>query len=284
MGFTNDIIGGAAALIRAAIRSPNYVAGVSGWSINKDGSAEFNNMTIRGVFNGTDFIINSTGEFFYSGTPANGNLLVAIASVAGVDSFGNSYHAGIDTFSGGAEVLLNAGFLGLFDTSGHEWGIGAILAAGVPYLTIFTPGAGNGQMWLDEAAAWHANNPAIAATPETWHSLGSFGAASWTINQGRYQLTSEGECEIDIALNAQVGGGAAGTFTWTNTLPAAYQFAGNYSRSYPLAYNGTIAAGQNYGVILVDGAGTPNPGRVRIQLAALPATTNVGNTARIPLS
>lgn len=48
MGFANSIIGGAAALIRAAIKSPNYVAGVSGWSINKDGTAEFQNITAHG--------------------------------------------------------------------------------------------------------------------------------------------------------------------------------------------------------------------------------------------
>jgi hypothetical protein len=31
-----------------ALKSPNFVAGVSGWSINRDGSAEFNNVTVRG--------------------------------------------------------------------------------------------------------------------------------------------------------------------------------------------------------------------------------------------
>lgn len=36
-------------LIRDAIRSRNYVAGVSGWSINKDGTAEFSDIVIRGT-------------------------------------------------------------------------------------------------------------------------------------------------------------------------------------------------------------------------------------------
>ena len=48
-GFSNPVIGGSDTLIRKAIRSPNYVAGTSGWSINKDGSAEFNNLTSRGT-------------------------------------------------------------------------------------------------------------------------------------------------------------------------------------------------------------------------------------------
>lgn len=130
-------------------------------------------------------------------------------------------------------------------------------------------------------AAHPGSSPAV---PETWQSLGTFGSATWTINQGRYRINGDGELEIDIALNAQVGGGAAGTFTWTTTLPAGYQPAGNFARAYDLAYNGTITAGQNYGCVLVDGAGTATAGRVRMQLAALPATTNVGGTIRIPLT
>lgn len=46
--FSNPIVGGTT-LIRPAVKSPNYVAGSAGWSINQDGSAEFNNVTIRGT-------------------------------------------------------------------------------------------------------------------------------------------------------------------------------------------------------------------------------------------
>lgn len=45
----NPIVGGITLRI-PAIRSPDYVAGVSGWTINVDGTAEFNNVTIRGTF------------------------------------------------------------------------------------------------------------------------------------------------------------------------------------------------------------------------------------------
>lgn len=48
------------------------------------------------VFNGTNFILNSSGFFFYSGTPALGNLATSVANVAGTDSFGNTYPAGFD--------------------------------------------------------------------------------------------------------------------------------------------------------------------------------------------
>jgi hypothetical protein len=59
--FTNPVIGGEDVLIRTAIRSPDYVAGMTGWSINRDGSAEFNNVTVRGSFISGPVSINSGG-------------------------------------------------------------------------------------------------------------------------------------------------------------------------------------------------------------------------------
>lgn len=45
----DDQLVGGVVLRRPAIQSPNFVTGVSGWSINIDGSAEFNNGTVRGT-------------------------------------------------------------------------------------------------------------------------------------------------------------------------------------------------------------------------------------------
>lgn len=49
MPFSNPIIGGGGALIREAIQSPDYAPGVAGWAIKRDGSAEFNDATVRGT-------------------------------------------------------------------------------------------------------------------------------------------------------------------------------------------------------------------------------------------
>lgn len=48
MAFSNPILGGGGELVRDNIHSSNYVAGVSGWKINRDGDAEFNDVTVRG--------------------------------------------------------------------------------------------------------------------------------------------------------------------------------------------------------------------------------------------
>jgi len=46
------------------------------------------------TFTGSNFVINSSGAFFYSGTPASGNLVASVAPAGGTDSFGNTFQAG----------------------------------------------------------------------------------------------------------------------------------------------------------------------------------------------
>lgn len=94
-GFNNQIVGGIGKLIREWIQSPNFVTGVSGWSINKDGSAEFLNAVFRG-----QIVIESSAEaiLVYDGPAAFGNLILAISAASSVDPYGNHYPFGITVF------------------------------------------------------------------------------------------------------------------------------------------------------------------------------------------
>jgi hypothetical protein len=107
-GFSNPIVGGGGNLVYPSIHSPNFVAGASGWTIRRDGSAEFNNLTVRGTFNGTDYEINADGLFFYSGTPALGNLAASATNGlgSGFDSHGNAY---VEGFACYLQTTLAAG-------------------------------------------------------------------------------------------------------------------------------------------------------------------------------
>lgn len=218
-GFSNPIVGGDGALVIPSIHSPNFVHGVSGWSINKNGSAEFQDVILPGtvgttvtfaavapvspavgdvwydtaagleanqwngsawvpyqigtgaiaggaitgslvatgaitaaklaagivyagivdsttvnaatftgsVFEGTDFVLDSAGAFFYSGTPAFGNLVASVTTAGGSDSFGNTILEGVTGYShnGGTwfavAITYNTGtigVLGFFTASG----------------------------------------------------------------------------------------------------------------------------------------------------------------------
>jgi hypothetical protein len=131
--FNNDVVAGTV-LVRSAIQSPNYSAGSAGWTVNQNGSAEFNNVTIRGGES-----ISGTA-LYYSGTPALGNLVLSISATAGVDSFGNIYPAGLTVGMPGApqiELFTNSGsaILQLPTASANEDNAAAIFAATFPGTT-----------------------------------------------------------------------------------------------------------------------------------------------------
>jgi len=95
-GFQNPPVGLNGIITRNSFQSSNYVPGVSGWAIFRNGNAEFNNLTVRGSFYGQNFEIQPAGIFVYDGTPALGNLICAITgtSASGTDRFGNVYTPG----------------------------------------------------------------------------------------------------------------------------------------------------------------------------------------------
>src|ERR1041385_4569810 len=99
MGFVNPILGGGGALVRPAIKSPNYSPGLTGWTIKRDGSAELNNVVIRG---GT---VVSGLALYYNGAPAAGNLIMSISAAAGVDTFGNAYVKGIGAYGSAGQIV-----------------------------------------------------------------------------------------------------------------------------------------------------------------------------------
>lgn len=146
-GFANSIVGGVGALIRQYIKSPNYVPGVSGWSINKDGSAEFNNATFRGTV-----VISASGQelLVYNGTPAAGNLIASIAAVGGIDAYGNYFPPGYGGYiSSGLSLFAND----------HN-------AFATPDMSIVVPTGGG--VPISQIQAWHG--PLALITPAAYYT------------------------------------------------------------------------------------------------------------------
>lgn len=101
----SDPVVGGIYLIRQAIRSPNYRVGLQGWTVNVDGSAEFNNVVIRGnlIFPDLNDIL-----FYSSNPPALNTLLFAISPTAGSDIYGNTWGPGFSIFDGTHGSLVSA--------------------------------------------------------------------------------------------------------------------------------------------------------------------------------
>lgn len=99
MAFSNPVVGGTA-LIRPAIRSPNYVPGTTGWSINKDGSAEFGDATIRG-----NVVVVTPGGNSIDIVSAGGNSLIRFWNIAHTDyALIQEYDVG-----GAPELIIQSG-------------------------------------------------------------------------------------------------------------------------------------------------------------------------------
>lgn len=60
MQFQDPIASGNV-LVRDALQSPDYVSGLSGWAIKRDGTAEFNNGTFRGNLQSANYVPNVSG-------------------------------------------------------------------------------------------------------------------------------------------------------------------------------------------------------------------------------
>lgn len=280
-GFSNYLVTKTGNLVRTFIQSPNFVHLVSGWSIFKDGSAEFSDILIRGG------VIEGAPGLYYDGEPMFGNLVASVSGTSGVDIYGNAYLRGLAVYGSGvlALVMFNS-LLTYWNAAGPAgpWAPGTALlslVSGTAEInatsTLITGGPLN-------AVAGTAAAPS-AITTDTWHSLGSAGSTGMTLEQARYTLTPELEVMLDFAFVVGSAGSTPGTYTWSNTLPASpnYQPAGNYLRICELAYNAAPAGAQN-AIVAVDGDGTANPGRVRITIPALAANVCVSGTFRLPLT
>lgn len=214
-------------LVLPSLHSPGFVHGVTGWSINKDDSAEFNNLTIRGTFIGTNWFINSSGEFFYTGTPAVGNL--SISHVPGTvnvsDGNGNIALPGDTVYQ--TPIALNTiafniqqGIITWYLWNGSNWGFGPSIDWTLANNFIEFLGA------PIRSLSGSGLNPTTIIT-DSWNDMSGDLLNLWTVTAGqtaRYTLTNSRSVKIKADLT--VGTFAGGTNVWN--VPTG---AGNYTPS-----------------------------------------------------
>lgn len=191
-GCANPIIGGGGALVYPSVHSPNFnianpaASPPMSWALLKSGLAYlFGVVLAGGTITGPDYIINTAGEFFYSGTPAAGNLVASRAATSGTDAFGNFYFPGdaVYVFSSGTYFALQTWQTGIILSTatapgGPYTAIGASLgfsAAGVQVTGALTASSGLAVAGQLTANGGTAAAPTVIST-DTWRTIGSFGA------------------------------------------------------------------------------------------------------------
>lgn len=274
MSFSNPIVGGVV-LIRPAIQSPDFEAGVQGWSINRDGTAEFTGITIvSAATNGQVKVENGQVELY--------NTSGALVGV-----YNPEYTKWINDANEGMIWVQQNGGIG---------------TGGWPEIDFFTansPGAYNFAAWF--AAVPDANgNPQIGINGTQWTS-GSMGVRDRIFMQsGSMQLAI-----INTATQAELNSFHIGVSNSTSLLPiigsdtwhdmtmenGCTMLLGAYSRcQYRLMLDGTVRlrgvihcpAGIGSGTWIAATSGAPYapPASKYISVAADATPTLVGN-ARI---
>lgn len=235
-GFANPIIGGDGTLVYPAIHSPGFVTGVSGWSINRDDTAEFNNLVIRGTIFGTDYIINPAGIFFYSGTPGTSNPPGTFAKVGGlIQSMGANIT--INPVNVGDLVLLHCISNGSAPPSGVAGGNCNWSQVG----TTFSGTVNNGLIGAVFAGTATATGSAVATvsytgTPSTIRNA----AQEFTSSTGLWSLVTQ--ANLDSAgtntmptINTTVTGQLYSIFEFDNVATTAGATSGYF---YEIDANG----------------------------------------------
>lgn len=299
---------GAGVLRYPQITSPNFdltnpmASPANSWALLQSGLAYLFGVVLSGgTITGPDYIINTSGIFFYSGAPALGNLVTSIATAAGTDGFGNVYSQGINTYSApGVGVQLTGSRLNLLGvgstTIAFAQALGFAGAGTRPQFTISGPsnndqvpqillfgesadgtalaqvriqgfslaGAQGEAIDIQVNGAVHGTEPGTQ-NEETWHSLGTL--AGYVVNAARYRLNALGEVEFDINVTGTGANAASVAFSVTLTGSPNYRPL-TLGKTYPLATNLTIAAMTS----------PPRLGITTAGVVTIAGTANIANT------
>ena len=266
-GFSNYLVTKSGNLVRTYIQSPNFVAGVSGWAVYRNGSAEFNNVTIRGgeIIGGATLI--------YNGAPALGNLIFSESAAGGTDAYGNVYQAGTVSYDpvGGTYTQLFGGQIAVYNSTAAGKATLSVSDGGVLAVN-GTAGAIAFAVGVPVALPLYASEPGAASygTAETWHDLrplaNSFNGSVSGQYPPQYRANVLGRVEIFGAVGLP---GSFNSVTW-GTLAAGWRPGKTVDIPIAQTSNGGSAPGNSQGQYLsVDSSGS-------LQFHGLPAGSNPG--------
>ena len=182
-GWQDPVVGGVALRI-PAIQSPNFVSGVSGWQINQNGTAQFNQLTL---------IVQTSGAavLIYAGAAGPGTLIGAWANAAGTDAFGNAYPAGLYAAAG--------------SLSGLSISSSALVACTIAQALIqgptITQAAMTGGTMTETAITFDSTGGRLLVYATTTTTVTLTSGTSWTAPAGNY-TSGKVEC-----WGADAGGG-----------------------------------------------------------------------------
>jgi hypothetical protein len=216
-GFAHDIAGGDGNLVIVSVQSPNFVHGVSGWRIARNGSAEFQDVILPAGTGGITATFSATAP----ATPITGDLWYDTAAGLLLSQWSGSawvpYQIGTGAIAAGAVTLsqLAAG----------------IVYAGIVNATTIDAATFTGSVFqgtdfiINSSGAFYytgtpaAGNLSTSSVPRTAGGTDSFGN-HWLPGMSTYAATDATQL-ADGYINFYTGSQAAG---WS--LKSTLQFTG----------------------------------------------------------
>lgn len=277
-GFANPVTNAIGTLVRTVLKSANYVAGSAGWRIAKDGSAEFNNATIRGslTIGGASpnprIVYGNTipAELVAWGTPLNVTFNSLVLYYRNSTDY---FFQGIGTFSGiplyvvGAYNISDGPYIveRILDLGGAsngriEFRLGsyALNTYTMKVMTqqaqvqMGTGGNSPGDTFVVNGLGSFGDTGEPGATGAAEYTLDAFGATveTWnaiTLQNGwtgflRYRRVTSPPRSVQLIGNMVAGTKADGTLL--GTLPANYSPASNAQDIMGNAFGGTLPTSQ----------------------------------------
>lgn len=114
-----------------------------------------------------DTIINASGSFTYSGSPAAGNLIATVAPAPGTDAFGNQYIEGVTTYDDGTGIAtqLDQGSILMYTGSlAGGWTARSTIAISGGGVIELIPATGQGVITSNQTLDDGAGNMSVAGS------------------------------------------------------------------------------------------------------------------------
>jgi hypothetical protein len=258
MPFSHDVAGGQGNLIITSLKSPNYVHGVSGWAVNKDGSAEFQDVVLPEGSGGAVVTFAASAP----SSPNTGDLWYNTADGLEVSQWNGSAWVAYQIGTGAiANAAITVSQLAGSVTARSIGGVTTTIAATAPG----SPLAGD--LWIDSANGYQIQQYSGSAwTPISWNAGDVIQAGTITATQIAANTITATQIAAGTILAGAVNGttitGATingGTFNGTNWVENATGM---------FLYNGTPAAG-NLVASIAPASGTDSHGNAYVEGVAI---------------
>lgn len=239
--------------------------------------------TITGtVFNGTDFVINANGAFFYSATPAFGNLVISLAIAAGTDAQGNNYLSGVTVYTTTGSLVtatqISAGQLSNYYAVTFSSAYNQVTNIQVNPNQLDSVFTAIGGSFLVAGTRWYAQDPTLGAgNAESWHDLRPLSNSFVGTITSRYppQIRLSPDGFVDVVGFVQfpgVGGPNFNSVTFA-TVPTQFRPANNTGHKWAIILETNITP-VGTPCVQIDTSGN-------LQFHNLPASGTLGTIASI---